>query len=269
MIDKIRMAELTSEEARQNLTADAVVLLPMGSLEDQGIHAPMGDYLAADLMAMEIAKAARADGVATFVAPVIPFGGKDYFESSHGGISISHATLCGILDDMFGCLDRHGIRKLMIVNGHGGNVPAITEVALRWRQKAGLFIPSMYLWQVAYGELPGLIGADKAKASSGHGGDPLTSVGLYFYPDLIRADLIRPAPTGSQVKGMKVDGFSSIVYDGAKIQVPIEAMEATETGAYGCDPTLCSVETGTALVHRLAAIGAGLVRDHVARGLHD
>ncbi|SNR67803.1 creatininase family protein [Puniceibacterium sediminis] len=269
MIDKIRMAELTSQEAREHLDDKAVVLLPMGSLEDQGIHAPMGDYLAADLMAMEIAKAARADGVATFVAPVIPFGGKDYFESSHGGISISHATLCGILDDMFGCLHRHGIRKLMIVNGHGGNVPAITEVALRWRQKAGLFVPSMYLWQVAYGELPALIGADKAAKSSGHGGDPLTSVGLHFYPDLLRPDLVRPSPTGSAIKGLTISGFSTISYDGAKIQVPIEALEATETGAYGCDPTLCSAETGSALTARLAAIGAGLVRDHVARGLHD
>ena len=70
MIDKIRMAELTSEEARHNLTKDAVVLLPMGSLEDQGIHAPMGDYMAADLVAIEIAKAARAEGVATTSTPV-------------------------------------------------------------------------------------------------------------------------------------------------------------------------------------------------------
>ena len=74
---------------------------------------------------------------------------------------------------------------------------------MRWRQKAGLFIPSMYLWQVAYGELPALIGAEKAKASSGHGGDPLTSVGLHFYPDLIRKVQFRrhnlasdPCPAG-------------------------------------------------------------------------
>ncbi len=268
MIEKIRLAELTSEEARQHLNADAVVLLPMGSLEDQGIHAPMGDYLAADLMAVEIAKAARADGVATFVAPVIPFGGRDYFDSSHGGISISHATLCGILDDMFACLNRHGIRKLMIVNGHGGNVPAITEVALRWRHKAGLFVPSMYLWQVAYGQLPELIGPDKASKSAGHGGDPLTSVGMHFYPDILRPDLVRPAPSGATVKGMAVSGFSTITHDGARFQVPIEALEATETGAYGCDPTLCSAETGEKLVARLAALGAGLIREHVAKGLH-
>lgn len=269
MIRKIRMAELTSEEARQELTGDAVVLLPMGSLEDQGIHAPMGDYMAADLMAVEIAKAAREMGVATFVAPVIPFGGRDYFDSSHGGISVSHATLAGILDDMFGCLNRHGIRKLMIVNGHGGNVPAITEVALRWRHKAGLFVPAMYLWQVAYGELPKILGPEKAAAASGHGGDPLTSVGLHFYPDLLRPDLIRPAPEGTEIKGMEIAGFSAIAYDGAKIQVPIEALEATGTGAFGCDPGLSSAETGEALVRRLVEIGAGLVRDHVAKGLHD
>lgn len=269
MIHKIRMAELTSEEGRQYLTEDAVVLLPMGSLEDQGIHAPMGDYLAADLMALEIAKTARDRGVSTFVAPVVPFGGKDFFDSSHGGISISNATLVALLDDIFGCLNRHGIRKVMIVNGHGGNVPAITEVALRWRQNAGLFVPSMYLWQVAYGELPDLIGAEKASASSGHGGDPLTSVGLHFYPDLLRPDLVRPSPTGARIKGMPISGFSTITYDGAKIQVPIEALEATETGAFGCDPTLCSAETGEILVKRLAAIGAGLICDHVAKGLHD
>lgn len=269
MIEKIRMCELTSQEAREALTAEAVVLLPMGSLEDQGIHAPMGDYMAADLMAVEIARGARQDGVATFVAPVIPFGGRDYFDSSHGGISISHRTLTGLLDDMFHCLERHGIRKLMIVNGHGGNVPAITEVALAWRHKAGLFVPAMYLWQVAYGELPELIGAETAARSAGHGGDPLTSVGLHFYPDLLRPDLVRAAPEGATVKGLAVAGFSAVSYDGAKIQAPIEALEATATGAYGCDPGLSSAETGARLVARLAAIGAGLVRDHVARGLHD
>lgn len=269
MIDKIRMAELTSQEARENLTPDAVLLLPMGSLEDQGIHAPMGDYMAADLVAVEIARAARAQGVATFVAPVIPFGGRDYFDSSHGGISISHSTLAGIIDDMFACLTRHNIRKIMIVNGHGGNVPVITEVALRWRHKAGIFVPSMYLWQVAYGVLPDLIGKEKAAKSSGHGGDPLTSVGLHFYPDLLRPDLTRAAPTGPTFKGLAISSFSTLRYDGVNIQAPIEALEATETGAFNCDPTFSSAETGEKLVTRLATIGAGLIHDHVAPGLSD
>ena len=127
----------------------------------------------------------------------------------------------------------------------------------------------LFRMKLQISELPGLIGAETAAKSSGHGGDPLTSVGLHFYPDLIRKDLVREAPTGSTIKGMDIGGFSSVVYDGAKIQAPIEALEATETGAYGCNPTLCSAETGDVLVKRLAAIGAGLVRDHVAKGLHD
>ncbi|MEH6776542.1 MAG: creatininase family protein, partial [Cereibacter changlensis] len=74
MTEKLKIAELTSEEARQYLTDEAVILLPMGSLEDQGTHAPMGDYLAAEAVALDIARAARAEGVPTFIAPVIPFG---------------------------------------------------------------------------------------------------------------------------------------------------------------------------------------------------
>jgi creatinine amidohydrolase len=269
VIEKIRLADLTSQEARENLTTQAVVLLPMGSLEDQGIHAPMGDYMAADLVAVEIARAARGLGIATFVAPVIPFGVHDNFGFGHGGISISHATLAAIIDDMFACLTRHGICKIMVINGHGGNVPAIAEVALRWRQTVGLFVPSMYVWQVAFGLLPSLIGTEKAAKSAGHGGDPLTSVGLHFYPHLLRTDLVRAAPSGAQVKGMKVSSISTFRYEGVDFHAPITAQEATTTGAFACDPSLSCADTGDRLVARLAQIGAGLIRDHVAPGLHD
>ena len=164
MTDKIRIAELTSEESRQVLTEEAVILLPMGSLEDQGTHAPMGDYLAAEAVAMDMARAARAEGVPTFVAPVIPFGGADHFGSTHGGIALSPAVLVAVLDDMFACLSRHGLKKLLIINGHGGNVPAITEVTLRWRQKTGMFVPSMYLWQIGYELLKDILGPEMVGA---------------------------------------------------------------------------------------------------------
>ena len=62
MTDKLKIAELTSGEAREHINKDTVILLPMGSLEDQGTHAPMGDYMAADCVALDIARAARAEG---------------------------------------------------------------------------------------------------------------------------------------------------------------------------------------------------------------
>ena len=266
MIDKLKMQELTAQEARENLTEEAVILLPMGSLEDQGVHAPMGDYLGAEAVALDMARAARNEGVPTFVAPVIPFGGKDYFDSSHGGISIRQSTLTALLDDMIDSLVKHGLRKLLIINGHGGNVPAIVEVTARWRETEGLFIPSMYLWQIAYELLKEILGPETAAKSSGHGGDPLTSIGLHHYPDILRPDLMRPPATSGSVRGVDIGGFGAIKYDGAKIQAPVLAAETAPDGIWMGDPQFSSAETGRQLTERLCQIGAGLIRDHVSRG---
>jgi len=266
---KIKVAELTSEESRLYLDENAVVLLPMGSLEDQGAHAPMGDYLGAECVADDMARAAREMGVATFVAPTIPFGGADYFGSTHGGIAMSQSTLVALLDDMFACLTRHGLNKLMIVNGHGGNVTAITEVTHRWRRKTGIFVPAMYLWQISYELLKEILGPEGAARSSGHGGDPLTSIGLHYYPEILRLDLRKPPSKGGTIRGAEIGGINAIKYLGAKIQAPVEALEAAPHGIWGGDPAFSSAETGKALSARLVEIGAGLIRDHVARGFSE
>lgn len=266
MTEKLKIAELTSEEARQYLTDEAVILLPMGSLEDQGTHAPMGDYLAAEAVALDIARAARAEGVPTFIAPVIPFGGADYFGSSHGGIAISQSTLVALLDDMFASLARHGLTKVLVINGHGGNVGPINEVALKWRQTNGMFVASMYLWQISYELLKDILGPEAAAKSSGHGGDPLTSIGLHYYPEILRMDLKQAPPVGQKALGVDVAGFAALKYDGARLQAPIEAIETAPHGVWGGDPKHCSAETGKALSERLVRIGAGFIRDHVATG---
>lgn len=266
LTEKLKIAELTSEESRQFLNEDAVILLPMGSLEDQGTHAPMGDYLAAERVALDIARAARAEGVPTFVAPVIPFGGEDYFGSTHGGIAVSQSTLVAVLDDMFRCLSRHGLTKLLVINGHGGNVGAINEVSQKWRRQNGMFVASMYLWQISYELLKDILGPEKAAAVSGHGGDPLTSVGLHYYPEILRLDLRRAPPKNQMVMGLEAAGYAVVKYAGARLQAPTEALEASPDGVWGGDPIHSSAETGKALVERLTAIGAGFIRDHVSKG---
>jgi len=266
MTDKLKIAELTSGEAREHINEDTVILLPMGSLEDQGTHAPMGDYMAADCVALDIARAARAEGVPTFVAPVIPFGGRDGFISSVGGMTLTASTLSAVLEDVLGNLIQHGLKKIMIINGHGGNVAPIAEVTLRLRQAEGVFIPSLYLWQVAYQVLRQIMGEDAAAKSSGHGANPLTSVGLHYFPELLRLDMLGTPETGLTARGVTVNGFGTIVYDGAVMQAPVTAKEAAPDGVWGGNPELCNAETGKALADRLVAIGAGFIRDHVAKG---
>ena len=56
---KYRMGEITALEMREILPARPVVLLPLGSFEDQGPHAPMGDYLSAERMAELASRSVR------------------------------------------------------------------------------------------------------------------------------------------------------------------------------------------------------------------
>ena len=266
MNEKLKLAELTSEEARNSLNEDAVILLPMGSTEDQGTHAPMGDYMAADCVALDIARAARIKGIPAFVAPCIPYGGRDFFISSHGGISIRQSTLVAVIDDMIDSLVRHGLKKILIINGHGGNTEPIAEVCMKWRLEEDIFIPAMYLWKIAYGLLQTALGAERAARSSGHGADPLTSVGLHYFPEFLRPDLICKPQTGLTVNSVPVTTFGQITYDGIDIQAPVTAAETAPDGVWSGDPTLCSADTGAMLAKKLSDIGASFISDHVATG---
>ncbi len=262
---KRRMAELTGGEAREIYARNPVILLPMGSHEDQGPHAPMGDYLSADKIAELIAVRASERGTETYVAPVLPFGGADYFGAMPGGIALSQATLLAVIADMLGCLRRHGLSRIVVINGHGGNVQAIHDAtATVWRQD-NVFIPSLYLWRIAYGLLPGIVGADVARRASGHGADPLSSVVMHLFPHLIRADLV-PEPTPRPMaSGLQTVTFGVASFEGVEVGIPHEYNAITENGVVA-DARLSSADTGAKLVEQLTEIGARFVAHYAGVG---
>ncbi|SED12488.1 creatinine amidohydrolase [Rhizobiales bacterium GAS191] len=260
---KVRMSELTGGEARAIYARNPVILLPMGSHEDQGPHAPMGDYLSADAIAERIARRANETGVETLVGPVLPFGGADYFGSMPGGIALEQATLRAVLTDMFACLLRHGLTRMIVINGHGGNVQAVHEVTQAIHRQHGVLIPSLYLWKICYAMLPQILGTDIAKRAAGHGADPLTSVVMHLFPELMRPDLVPdPAPL-HQVMNLDAIAFGNIRFEGAEVQVPVEYDAMAPNGVRSGDPRLCSPETGAALVEKLTELGARFARHYL------
>lgn len=264
-VTKLRMAELTGGEAREILARRPMILLPMGSHEDQGPHAPMGDYLSADKMAELIAARAKERGTETVVAPVLPFGGADHFGTMPGGIALSQATLRAVLTDVFACLLRHNLTRLVIINGHGGNVQAIHDVTQVIYRERKVLIPSFYLWRIAYPLLPGILGADVAKRAAGHGGDPLSSVTMHLFPQLMRPDMVPPPNTPPTVAGLPVSGFGTARFEGAEIAIPVELDEIAPNGVWNADPRLCSPKTGAALVEQLTELGAKFVAHMAAQ----
>lgn len=261
MATKVRMAELTAGEARVLYARRPIVLLPMGSHEDQGPHAPMGDYLSADAIAERIARRATERGVETVTAPVLPFGGADYFGPMPGGIALQQATLRAVLTDMLSCLARHKLTRVIVINGHGGNVQAIHETTQVILKEHGALIPSLYLWQMGYALLPSILGAEVAAKAAGHGADPLTSVVMHLFPQLMRPDLVPDQAPFQQIMGLPAATFGQIRFEGVNIAVPAE-YDAVAPDAVRGNPRLCSEKTGAALVEQLTEIGARFVQHY-------
>jgi creatinine amidohydrolase len=262
---KVRLSEITAGEARERLARRPVVLLPMGSQEDQGPHAPMGDYLCADAVAERIAKAATEAGTETLVAPVLPFGGADYFGSMPFGIALEQSTLRAVIGDMFACLLRHKIDRLVVINGHGGNVQAIHDESQKVFQQSGVVIPSLYLWRIAYGLLPGIRGKDEAAKAAGHGADPLTSVAMHLFPANLRADMVPDGPIKKEFLGLPVSNFAAVRFQGVDVGVPGELTEFAPNGVMNADPRLCSAAVGEKIVAQLVAIGAAFCKHYAGQ----
>lgn len=264
---KVHMGTLTGDEGRAIYAQNPVILLPMGSHEDQGPHAPMGDYLLAEKIAELAALKATEMGTPVLVAPVLPFGGADYFGAMIGGISISEATLTSVIRDMFTSLHRHKLTKLIVINGHGGNVGPIQVATREVHRATGMLIPSLYLWRIGYGLLPGIVGAERSKAVSGHGSDPLTSIGMHLFPELMRTDMIPSAlPTKRNLAlDLPYTSLGAVSFEGAEIGLPTEYDEVYNKGVAKGDPNLCSAETGQALTDQLTSICARFAVHFAAR----
>ena len=263
----VHMGAITGGEARTILAENPIILLPMGSHEDQGPHAPMGDYLLAEKMAELIALRATANGVRTLVAPVLPFGGADWFQPMIGGITISQTTLTAVITDIVSSLHRNGLTRLIVINGHGGNVGPIGEVARDLYEHEQITLPSLYLWRIAYGLLPGIVGAEKAAKVSGHGADPLTSLGLHLFPELLRKDLIPPAAPLKRdpVLDLQFTALGTASFEGAEVAMPNGYDEIYHQGVAKGDPNLSSPETGAALTEKLTELCARFVAHFAAK----
>ena len=264
---QVHMGTITGGVAREILAKNPIILLPMGSHEDQGPHAPMGDYLLAEKIAELAACRASERGVPTLVAPVLPFGGADWFNPMIGGIALSQATLTLVITEMVAALHSNGLTRLIVINGHGGNVGPIAEVARTLYLRERMVLPSLYLWRIGYGLLPGIVGPEKTAQVSGHGADPLTSIGLHLFPELMRPDLM---PQANSLKrdpqlGLPFTALGAASFQGAEVAMPHQYDEVYTLGVAKGDPNLSSAETGAALTEQLTEICASFIAHFAAK----
>ena len=213
--------------------ADAVetdlALLPVGSTEQHGPHAPLGtDRLTARAVATAGAERYEAGHEGeVIVAPTIPVGIAEEHRQFAGTLWVTPGTLREYVREVVASLASHGWDRVVLVNGHGGNVGALREVCGEiTRHDAAYAVP--FTWFEAAASL----------AEMGHGGPIETALLRAIQPDLVREDRIEEAREGaSETWGEWVSG-TNLAFDAAAF---------TDSGAVG-DPGEGSAERGEELL---------------------
>jgi len=254
---KSQLEDLTYVEFRDRLADDPVILVPLGSQEEQGASAPMGDFMLAKELARRVA--AKTGAIA---APTVPFGYADYFRPVPGGVQLSAETFKGLLRDILDNFLAHGLTKLLIFNGHTGNSPLIDQVVRSVRRETGIVVPWINIWRV----LPERVwreahGADAPRAR-GHGADPVSSAYLHLFPGLYRHDLAEAADSGGELIGLETANLQGLVFEGLEVNAPVEITDHAENGIVSGDARLATPEAGKLfsdyIVERAAALVAHL-----------
>src|SRR5687768_6800719 len=118
---KLLLEEMTRDEAREAFDAGAVVVLPTGSIEQHGHHLPLVvDTTAVTHIARAGAERAASDAPVV-VTPTMHFGVSHHHLDFAGTLSLTSSIYIQAVFELVRSLHRHGARKVVLVNGHGGN----------------------------------------------------------------------------------------------------------------------------------------------------
>jgi creatinine amidohydrolase len=115
----VRARELNWMQVEEYLRRDDRIVLPVGSTEQHGYLSLETDNILAERVSAE-----AAEPLGVLVLPVVPYGLTPSFASYPGSPSLRLGTYVALLRDLLDSLHGQGFRRFLLVNGHGGNLPA-------------------------------------------------------------------------------------------------------------------------------------------------
>lgn len=132
------LEELTWPEAQIRFKEVDLALLPVGSIEQHGPHMPL-DTDAFDAFHLAKQVAAACSDPRPLVLPLIPYGVSYHHLDFSGTLSIKPKTLSQLVYDIGMSAAHHGITKLVVINAHGGNIPALQFASQMINRDAHIF----------------------------------------------------------------------------------------------------------------------------------
>lgn len=240
------LLKLTWREAADWVKKDPLVMVPIGSVECEGPHLPLGaDFLVSVRIAQAVARETES-----LVAPGVPYGLCPGFVGFPGTITLRPETLEAVLRDSLGCLMKQGFRRFLLVANHGPNLP-VAETAARalMDEYPGTIVASV--WPA---ELSGRVASEMGvpAADRGHGGDPVTSIMLALFPEDVRMDLAT-ADQPPAIGALKLKSSSAAEISGVSVKWYSQVNTWSESGVTG-NPLAATAERGQQIFERVCAM---------------
>lgn len=170
----------------QNLNRDkTIVVMPVGSTEQHGPHLPLSVDVRITEGVLKEMLGHISDECTVLVLPTLPIGKANEHIDFDGTLSLSVNTLMGLWTDVAESVFRTGLKKLMILNGHGGQSQVMEIVARDLRVRHNVLVIPVNWWSVR--PKPSEFSDDEYTYGI-HGGAEETSVMMHLHPQLVRSE---------------------------------------------------------------------------------
>lgn len=235
-----RLERLSGPALATRLTSNSVIVIATGAVEHHGPHLPLGtDTIMAEAVANAAVDLAVEQGVDAWLLPPLVYGSSSEHSWAAGTMSLSNLTVLSVLHDLGAGLARTPARRVVFLNGHGGNV-AVLRIALReLRRRFGL-----QTFFTTFDVPPGNGEEGPNEQGMGiHGGYSETSLMLHLRPDLV--DLTQ----ASRHVPEHLSRHERIGFAGAPVTLGWLSDDFDGSGVIG-DPTGASAGRGAVLFER-------------------
>lgn len=247
MAHSIEWMKLTAAEVQAEAAADALLIIPVASLEQHGPHLATGtDIILGGNVALETARRLVAAGHRALVTPVVWTGLAEHHMAFGGTVTLDSATFQAILRHVVRSGVRHGFKRIFLMNGHGGNAEAIGTAATDFAVEFGVRVGGGTYWHMVPEVIAPLL---ETQPTLMHACEAETSMVMHLLPEGVRAERMAEAhgPTSSRVPGQP-----------AGLLMRRNFREITASGVVG-DARTASAEKGRNLLEAIAARCAELL----------
>lgn len=181
------LAEMNARQVKKTVKKDTVAVLILGACESHGEHMPFGaDFITPFELAKRVASKYRN----MIVLPPVPYGVSSHHKDFFMTMSLEPETMIAVIRDLLLSLVANNVTKILIINGHDGNIAPIEIASRHVKDKhPECVISCLESWWTLVGEL--LPNFFDTWDGMGHGGEAETSAMMAVRPDLVE---LRNAP---------------------------------------------------------------------------